>query len=260
MKHGRFLFVSDLHLDGDAPEAVALFLDFLATEARRCDALYILGDLFESWIGDDDRDATRVQVCDALAALTRSGVPCRVQHGNRDFLLGGTFAARTGCELLADPVLIQVGGRRFVVSHGDALCTRDVGYQRFRRFSRSPAVQGAWLALPLGARRRMASWARRRSHAHTRRLPREIMDVTTDAVAKLLRATAADVLIHGHTHRPGEHQIEVDGRIRTRIVLGDWYEQGSALILNDDGSYRVLGLPSTGGARWDTRDAAPAAT
>lgn len=260
MMHGRLLFVSDLHLDGNAPQAVAQFLAFLATEARRCDALYILGDLFESWIGDDDRDVARAQVCDALAALTRSGVPCRVQHGNRDFLLGRSFAARTGCELLGDPALLQVGGKRLVISHGDALCTRDVGYQRFRRLARRPAVQRTWLALPLGTRRRVASWARGRSHAHTRRLPQDIMDVTTEAVAQLLRATDADVLIHGHTHRPGVHQLEVDGRTRIRIVLGDWYEQGSALILNNDGSYQVLGLPARGGTTWDTRDTAPAAT
>jgi UDP-2,3-diacylglucosamine hydrolase len=260
MKHGRYLLVSDLHLDADAPQAVAQFLGFLATEARHCDALYILGDLFESWIGDDDGDATRARVCDALAALTRSGVACRVQHGNRDFLLGRDFAARTGCELLADPALLQAGGRRFVISHGDALCTRDAGYQRFRRFSRSPFVQGAWRLLPLRARRRIAAWARRRSHAHTRTLPQEIMDVTQEAVAQLLRDTRADVLIHGHTHRPGVHHLQVDGRPRTRIVLGDWYEQGSALILGEDGSHQVLGLPNRGAGTWDTRGAAPAAT
>jgi UDP-2,3-diacylglucosamine hydrolase len=260
MTHGRYLFVSDLHLDGDSPRAAAQFLGFLESEARRCDALYILGDLFESWIGDDDGDAARARVCDALAALTASGVPCRILHGNRDFLLGRRFAARTGCELLCDPALIETGGKRVVISHGDALCTRDAAYQRFRRFSRNRAIQGAWLALPLGARRRIASWARHRSHEHTRRMAADIMDVTPDAVTRLLRDTGADLLIHGHTHRPGIHRLEVDGRPRLRIVLGDWYEQGSALILNSDGSHQVLGLQGEGGSRWHTPDAAPAAT
>lgn len=260
MKHGRYLFVSDLHLDGDSAQAVAQFLGFLDSQARRCDGLYILGDLFESWIGDDDGDATRARVCDALTELTRAGVPCRIQHGNRDFLLGRRFAERTGCELLPDPALIETGGRRVVISHGDALCTLDAAYQRFRRFARNRAIQGAWLALPVAARRRVASWARRRSNAHVRQMPADIMDVTPDAVATLLRDTGADLLIHGHTHRPGVHRLEVDGRPRTRIVLGDWYEQGSALILNSDGSHQVLGPQGKGGTTWHTQDAAPAAT
>jgi UDP-2,3-diacylglucosamine hydrolase len=259
MKHGRFLFVSDLHLDAGSPQAVALFLGFLATEARRCDGLYILGDLFESWIGDDDDDAARARVCEGLAALTRSGVPCRVQRGNRDFLLGRGFAGRTGCELLADPVVLEAGGKRLVISHGDALCTRDVAYQRFRRFSRNPLAQRAWLGLPLSMRRRLASWLRSRSRTHTRRLPEQIMDVTPEAVTQLLRTTGADVLIHGHTHRPGVHAVEVDARRRTRIVLGDWYEQGSALIFNDDGGHEVLDLRPQGSTTWDTQGAAPAA-
>jgi UDP-2,3-diacylglucosamine hydrolase len=259
MKHGRYLFVADLHLEGGAPAATSQFLGFLATEAARCDGLYILGDLFESWVGDDDDDPERARVCDALRELTRRGVPCRVQHGNRDFLLGRGFAARTGCELLADPAQLEVGGRRVLISHGDALCTRDAAYQRFRRFSRRAALQGAWRALPLSLRRRLAAWARRRSHAHTRQLPQEIMDVTPAAVAQLLRTTGADVLIHGHTHRPGVHHLEVDSRTRTRIVLGDWHAQGSALVLYADGRHEVLGLPARGAETCLTRDVAPAA-
>jgi UDP-2,3-diacylglucosamine hydrolase len=258
--HGRYLLVSDLHLDADSPRAIAVFLDFLATEATRCDALFILGDLFESWIGDDDDDPARAQVCAGLRALTRRGVACRVQHGNRDFLLGAGFAARTGCELLADPLPLVAGDRRVVVSHGDALCTRDIGYQRFRRRVRNPSLQRAWLALPLGLRRRLADWARGRSQAHTRHLPETIMDVTPEAVLDLLRSSGADLLIHGHTHRPGVHHLQVDGRACTRIVLGAWHAHGSALILNADGSHQVLQLQSTqGDMTWDTRDAAPAA-
>lgn len=235
MQQGRYLFISDLHLDASLPAAIARFRAFLAAEARECDGLYILGDLFESWIGDDDDDPARREVCDALRALTAAGIACRVQHGNRDFLLGRGFSARTGCELIADPATLEAGGRRFVISHGDQLCTLDVAYQRFRRVVRSPALQGGWRMLPLKARRGLAGGIRRGSSSHTRRKPQPMMDVSADAVQALLRATGAEVLIHGHTHRPGEHALRVDGRACTRIVLGDWYEQGSVLELTADG-------------------------
>jgi UDP-2,3-diacylglucosamine hydrolase len=248
MPQGRHLFVSDLHLDGAAPLAVATFLAFLRDEARHCDGLYILGDLFESWIGDDDDDPARRNICEALRLLTAAGVPCRVQHGNRDFLLGAGFEARTGCEVIADPATLEVGGRRFVISHGDALCTRDVAYQRFRGVVRRRAVQRVWLSLPLAARRGLANALRQRSGRHTRATAAEIMDVTPEAVVDLLRTTGADVLIHGHTHRPGVHRVDVDGRACTRIVLGDWYEQGSMLELHADGSHalRILFTPAQG--------------
>jgi UDP-2,3-diacylglucosamine hydrolase len=236
MAHGRYLLVSDLHLDASHPAAIAQFLQLLATEAPRSDGLFILGDLFEAWIGDDDDEPARAQVCQALRELTRQGVPCRVQHGNRDFLLGPGFAARTGCELIADPIRLEAGQRCFVLSHGDALCTQDVAYQRFRRVARNAWLQRAWLALPLGLRRRLAAWGRRRSHAHVRRLPQEIMDVTPDAVAALLREQRADVLVHGHTHRPAQHRLEVDGRPCLRVVLADWHERGSMLVLHADGT------------------------
>ncbi len=237
MAQGRYLFVSDLHLDASHPVAIAQFLHLLRTEAPRSDGLYILGDLFESWIGDDDDEPARARVCDALRGLTGQGVPCRIQHGNRDFLLGAGFIARTGCELLEDPLVIEAGGRRFVLSHGDALCTRDASYQRFRRVARSRWLQRTWLALPLRARRRLAAWGRQRSHAHVRRVPEYIMDVTPAAVVHLLRTTRADVLIHGHTHRPGEHRIEVDGRNCLRVVLADWHERGSLVVLHADGRH-----------------------
>jgi UDP-2,3-diacylglucosamine hydrolase len=244
MAHGRYLFVSDLHLDASHPAAIAQFLEFLETEAVRSDGLYILGDLFESWIGDDDDEAARTRVCVALRVLTRRGVACRIQHGNRDFLLGNGFRERTGCEVLPDPALFETGGRRIVLSHGDTLCRDDVGYQRFRRLVRNRGLQRAWLKLPLRARRGLAAWGRRRSRAHVQRLPQAIMDVTPAAVADLLRAHDADILIHGHTHRPGEHRIDVDGRTRLRLVLGDWYEQGSMLILNADGTHECRQLTS----------------
>lgn len=248
MPRGRHLFVSDLHLDCAAPAAVALFLQFLATEGRTASALYILGDLFESWIGDDDDDPARRSVCEALRALTQAGIACRVLHGNRDFLLGRGFAARTGCELLPDPSVLQLGARRIVISHGDALCTRDVAYQRFRRVVRQRPVQRGWLALPLGTRRALAARIRQRSTQHMRRKAGDIMDVTPDAVSALLQSSGADWLVHGHTHRPGVHQLVVDGRNCLRIVLGDWYEQGSLLILQENAApeLRVLSAAATG--------------
>jgi UDP-2,3-diacylglucosamine hydrolase len=229
--------ISDLHLDAAAPATIDLFLAFLQHEAAASDGLYILGDLFETWIGDDDDEPARAQVCAGLRALTSGGVPCRVMHGNRDFLLGRGFVARTGCELLADPTLLQRGGRRIVLSHGDQLCTGDVGYQRFRKLVRSRAFLATFPALPLATRRWLAGKARRRSYAHTRQLPESIMDVAPRAVAALLRETNADLLVHGHTHRPGVHQVDVDGRPRTRIVLGDWHESGSCIALHEDGRY-----------------------
>lgn len=259
MSQGRYLFVSDLHLDSTTPAAIATFLDFIEEEARRSSGLFILGDLFESWIGDDDEDPSRRRVCNALRGLTAAGVPCRVQHGNRDFLLGAGFAARTGCELLPDPFTLQAGPRRLVLSHGDALCTLDVAYQRFRGLVRNRAIQRTWLALPLAARRGLANALRRRSHRQTRAKPADIMDVTPDAVAALLRATGAEVLVHGHTHRPGEHALVVDGRPCTRIVLGDWYEQGSLLVVHADGSHerRVLNAAAAPALRSETGTAHP---
>ena len=149
MAHGRTLFISDLHLDATTPAAIELFLSFLHKEAAACDSLYILGDLFETWIGDDDDEPARMRIRAALRELTAGGVPWFIQHGNRDFLLGAGFMAASGCRLLPDPCELQFGGRRFVLTHGDLLCTRDRRYQRFRRIVRSGLVQGTWRALPL---------------------------------------------------------------------------------------------------------------
>jgi UDP-2,3-diacylglucosamine hydrolase len=240
MAHGRTLFVSDLHLDAGAPAMVELFLAFLRTEASASDALYILGDLFETWVGDDDEEPVRTRVRAGLRELTAGGVPCFIQHGNRDFLLGADFMAASGCRLLADPVVHEFGGRRFVLSHGDALCTEDRAYQRFRRVVRAAAFRRIWQRLPLSLRRGLATLARRRSRAYTTRLPDAIADVTAAAVAELLRSTDSEVLVHGHTHRPDVHRIEVDGRSRERIVLGDWHGRGNALAVYTDGRYDFL--------------------
>jgi UDP-2,3-diacylglucosamine hydrolase len=237
------LFVSDLHLDATAPDAVMQFCSFLQNEASGSAGLYILGDLFETWIGDDDDEAARVAVCTALRDFTRRGIPCHVQRGNRDFLLGREFERRTGCILLPDPALLQFGQVRAVISHGDQLCSADLGYQRFRSLTRTRWFEAQFTSLPLGTRRNLASLARASSREHTRQLRSEIMDVETAPVEALLRCAGSAMLIHGHTHRPGIHRMQVDGRPATRIVLGDWYEQGSCLALSDDAMFELQSLP-----------------
>jgi len=241
MSRGRYLFVSDLHLDGESPQAVAQFIGFLRGEARQADALYILGDLFENWIGDDDDEPVRESICAALREYTTE-IPCYAMLGNRDFLLGRGFEQRSGCQLLADPVRVQLGATTLLLSHGDLLCTADTGYQHFREFTRRPATQRRFLSLPLATRRALARAARAGSRRHTRGQPQAIMDVSSEAVVALFRLGAANLLVHGHTHRPAIHAHEVDGRAATRIVLGDWYEQGSCLALHADGRYEMLPL------------------
>jgi UDP-2,3-diacylglucosamine hydrolase len=224
-----FLFVSDLHLDGSAPDAIDQFVAWLAGEARGAEAVYVLGDLFESWIGDDDDDAARQRACDGLRALTAAGVPCFVMRGNRDFMLGAGFEARTGCRLLPDPVVAQLDGRAVLLTHGDLLCTDDHAYQEMRSTVRDPRWQRRVLDLPLATRALLAGAARAGSKAHIERAAAAIMDVNDEAVAQLFRSTGADTMIHGHTHRPAIHAVEVDGRPCRRAVLGAWYEQGQML-------------------------------
>jgi UDP-2,3-diacylglucosamine hydrolase len=185
------LLASDLHLDRDAPWAIDAFLRFLQGPALEAEALYLLGDLFEAWVGDDDDDTDHARVCDALARLTRTGVPVYALHGNRDFLLGETFERRTGVKLLPDPVLVQLHGTPTLLSHGDVFCTEDTSYQELRDIVRKPAWQRRFLALPLDARRQLASAARAGSKAHTQRTIPTIMDVDPGAVTRAFRATGA---------------------------------------------------------------------
>ena len=223
------LFVSDLHLDAAAPAAAALFTRFLRGPARAADALYILGDLFEAWIGDDDADSFRDALCAQLQQLTRAAVPCFVMHGNRDFLLADGFERRTGCRLLADPTLIDLYGRRALLSHGDLLCTQDHAYQQLRANVRRSRWRQRFMQLPLATRAALADSARAGSRRHTGQVAAMIMDVTPAAVTAAMQACEVSTLIHGHTHRPDIHGLEVDGRPAQRIVLGAWHQQGSVL-------------------------------
>lgn len=222
------LFISDLHLDGSRPEITRLFFEFLGGEARDAEALYILGDLFEAWIGDDDDDPHHQAVIARLQDIARV-VPVAVMRGNRDFLYGPRFAAMSGCRLLPDEEVIELHGTPTLLMHGDQLCTDDGEYQAVRRMAHDPAWQKAVLAKPLAERREMAREARRQSTIENAMKTSAIMDVNADAVAVAMREHGVTHLIHGHTHRPAVHEFELDGRPAQRIVLGDWYDQGSVL-------------------------------
>jgi UDP-2,3-diacylglucosamine hydrolase len=236
------LFVSDVHLDADAPEATEQFLGFLAREAHEAEALYILGDLFEAWVGDDDQDPEKARVCHALRALGARGVACFALHGNRDFLLGAGFGERSGCRLLGDPVIVELDREPVLITHGDALCTDDHSYQELRSAVRSADWQRRFLALPLGVRETLSREARAGSRRHIARAVPDIMDVNEAAVAAAFRAARVRRMIHGHTHRPGVHEMRIDGAPAERIVLGAWYEQGSYLR-SEKGRYELRTLP-----------------
>ena len=239
------LFISDLHIDENRPEITAQFADFLRTEACAADALYILGDLFESWVGDDAPDPGQRAATDAIRRLTGEGVPCFVMHGNRDFLLGAQFCAASGARLLSDPLIVTLYGEPVLVMHGDALCTDDHAYQRLRATVRDCDWQRRFLSLSVRERRALAGAARTGSQAHTAAVDYAITDVNAESVALALRNSGAATLLHGHTHRPGIHPLTVDGRACTRIVLGDWYSQGSVLRWDSSGpELRSLARPS----------------
>jgi UDP-2,3-diacylglucosamine hydrolase len=224
------LFIADLHLDDSRPQITSLFEHYLASdEVRRADALYILGDLVEAWIGDDDDTELPRRIATATRAVRDAGIPVYFMVGNRDFLLGEAFAERAGFTLLEDGTVHDLYGTSTLLMHGDALCTDDVAYQTVRRNVRTPEWKAQVLAMPLEARRAFAAKAREDSRAHTGTTHETIMDVNTDAVAEAMRTAGVSRLIHGHTHRPAIHSFDLDGQAAERIVLGDWYEQGSVL-------------------------------
>ncbi|AWL12413.1 UDP-2,3-diacylglucosamine diphosphatase [Saliniradius amylolyticus] len=227
-------FIADLHLSAERPDITGAFLRFMSEEAPLCEALYVLGDLFEAWIGDDEDSPFNRQIIQAFTELTQAGVPCYFIHGNRDFLIGQRFARQSGVQLLPEHQVIDLYGEPTLIMHGDSLCTRDTEYMRFRRKARGWWWPRLMLAMPLWYRRRVAQKARRQSAEGNAIKPEEIMDVTPDEVVKVMGQTGVKRLIHGHTHRPAVHQFEIDGRPAERIVLGDWYEQGSILVAKPD--------------------------
>lgn len=230
------LFVSDLHLSGERPESSEQFIRFLRHEARAAQALYILGDLFEYWIGDDELedvpgDPLGRQVAQGLRQLTEAGVALHLMHGNRDFLIGARFCAATGAQLLDEPSVAEFDGERFALLHGDTLCTDDLPYQAWRRICRSADWQREFLAKPRDERRVAVLGYREQSKAALRAKPPEIMDANVGAVCEAFRRLGVTRLIHGHTHRPAHHRHMVDGKPCERWVLPDWYDHGGYLAI-----------------------------
>jgi len=240
------LFVSDLHLSPEQPERVELFIHFLRGRAREATALYILGDLFDAWIGDDDDQLPYPEIRAALRDLTESGTSCGLMHGNRDFLIGSAFARDTGCTLLCDPFLLDLVGTRTLLMHGDLLCTDDLAYQRFRRRIRNPIVKRLFLWKSLPKRRNIAADYRRKSGAATAEKTLDIMDVNQQAVEDYMRRFQTERLIHGHTHRPADHSFQLDGKPVARIVLAEWQNAGAEmLVVSEDGWVRENIVPGS---------------
>ena len=228
------LFIADLHLCTEEPAITAGFLRFLAGEARQADALYILGDLFEAWIGDDDPNPLHHEIAAAIKAVVDSGVPCFFIHGNRDFLIGKRFACESGMTLLPEEKVLNLYGRRVLILHGDTLCTDDAGYQAFRAKVHQRWLQTLFLALPLCIRKRVAARMRADSKAANRSKSLEIMDVNPHAVIAEMEKHHVQWLIHGHTHRPDVHPLTANGEPAFRVVLGAWHTEGSMVKVTPD--------------------------
>lgn len=235
-------FIADIHLTQNRPDITACFLRFLQSEVIQAEKLYILGDLFEAWVGDDDDSELAKTVAEALTKLSSTGTTIFYIHGNRDFLLGKHYAQKSSMNLLPESTLIDLYGKKTLIMHGDTLCTRDVDYQKFRKKSRSWWWQALMTSLPLSLRKKKAENYRKRSAAATAIKAQEIMDVTETEVIQCLEQVHSQLLIHGHTHRPAIHHILVNGDSAQRIVLGDWYEQGAWLKVSPN-NIELLNVP-----------------
>ncbi|MCK4742792.1 MAG: UDP-2,3-diacylglucosamine diphosphatase [Sulfuriflexus sp.] len=229
------LFISDLHLDANLPELTELFVHFMREQAPTADAVYILGDLFEAWVGDDDdREGTQLFI-DELRALSDKGVPLYIMQGNRDFLFAEGLVKRTGCKLLPDPTVIDLYGLATLLMHGDSLCTDDIQHQESRAMLRSDEWKARFLSQPLSDRIQQAKEYRSMSRKHLKDAPDAIMDVNAEAVVEAMQQHNVLQMIHGHTHRPDMHSLSVNGQDAKRIVLGDWGNKGSVLHCNKTG-------------------------
>jgi len=230
------LFLSDLHLSPERPSAVAAFHAFATGPARAAAAVYVMGDLFDWWVGDDQlREPFIAPIVASLRALSLDGVPLFVARGNRDFMLGNAFERASGATLLPEQLLLDLFGVPTLISHGDELCTDDAEYQAYRARVRTPAAMRRLLRLPYFVRRIMASWLRRKSSSDKTLKPEYIMDVNAAAVAEAFRRHGAQRMIHGHTHRPNRHQHDVDGTLRERWVMADWHDRGHYLAVDEHG-------------------------
>lgn len=234
------LLLSDLHLAEVRADSASAFHAFAAGPARAAGAVYILGDLFDSWIGDDQlREPFAANIVQALRGIADAGIALSIARGNRDFLLGEGFARAAGATLLAEQTLADLGGVTTLLTHGDELCTDDHAYQRYRAWMRDPVHQRRLLRLPYPLRRRVAAWMRRKSRSETARKPESILDVNAAAVEDALRRHRVTRIIHGHTHRPARHELVVDGVRCERIVLADWNGRGHYLEIGNEGLRNV---------------------
>ena len=223
------LFISDLHLSSERPHSIELFLNFVRDEAVKAEKLYILGDFFEVWTGDDYILPEFEPVIEALKGLTSGGTPVFIMHGNRDFTIGEEFENKTGCTLLDDPTIIDLNGTKTLISHGDTLCTDDIEYQKFRQKVRNPQWIQQVLSLSIEERISLAKSIRSDTREKSSQKSEEIMDVNQSAVEEIMRKCNVQQLIHGHTHRPKQHTLFINNLAAKRIVLGDWYESGNVL-------------------------------
>jgi UDP-2,3-diacylglucosamine hydrolase len=233
------LIISDLHLQQSEPETAAFFTQFMDSQAPAADALYILGDFFEFWIGDDDQTPFHQEVIGKLRQLSDQGIPVYFMRGNRDFLIGETFAQQAGLTLLEDPCLVNFYGENVLLCHGDTLCTLDIKYQKFRKKTQNRFLRRCFLTIPLKFRRKIALSARAKSQRHTKDSNSIIMDVTPEEVVLLMSRNNVQRLIHGHTHRPAVHKITVNNQSSERIVLGSWHHSPSVLTVYEDGKYEL---------------------
>lgn len=234
------LFIADLHLEESRPEITAIFFKFLREYAAGAKALYLLGDIFEIWIGDDDHSPFNQSIIDALQQCRASGTELYFMPGNRDFLIGKKFKKAAACQGLPDEHVVHLNGLPTLLMHGDTLCTEDLKYLKFRKRTRNFFVQKYFLFKSLAIRRAMGRKARELSMAHTSNTAAAIMDVTENEVKRVMKKHQVQHLIHGHTHRPAVHHFEIEGQAATRTVLAPWHEEGSALIFHPDGQQEFI--------------------
>jgi len=229
------LLISDLHLEEQRPDITRAFLDLLNGRAREAESLYILGDFFEAWIGDDAMSPFQRSICEALRVLSDGGTRVFLMHGNRDFMLGKAFCKAAGCTLLPDPSVVEFNGEPVLLMHGDSLCTRDEAYLRMRRYLRNPITLWVLRHLPLSTRHKLARKLRSESKTQTRMKANDIVDVTPEEVPRIMAEFGVKTLIHGHTHRPAIHKLQIGEATAQRIVLGDWDKQGWTLQVDEQG-------------------------
>ncbi|NQY25918.1 MAG: UDP-2,3-diacylglucosamine diphosphatase [Piscirickettsiaceae bacterium] len=227
------LFISDLHLSPNDIDRIQLTINFLKTETKGVNALYILGDLFNTWLGDDIIPTEFELLIEQLQQLHQSGIKTYLMVGNRDFMMGENFAQRAGCELLADTCIIDLYGKKTLLMHGDTLCLDDIAYQRYRKWTRNKLIQWCFLHLSVNYRQGISDKIKQKSRQQKQTKSAMIMDVNLDEVERIMKQFSVTQLIHGHTHRPAIHQFEIDGTPAQRLVLGDWDKEVSVLKCDD---------------------------